>query len=396
MANRLGARSTYLAAVAMFTLGSLLSAFVPDITSLAAARFFQGIGGGAMVSIGRLILVRSVAKHDLVAALNWLMVPALIGPLIGSPIGGYLTSYLSWHWIFLINVPIGLASLILVMFFVREPPRAAVAGRFDLIGLLHLAALLATLILSLNAASRSAWGYAGVLMVVSLGCATAFHRHASGIASPIVDMRLIVLSPFGNVMLIGSLSRLSINALQFLVTVQLQIVLGFSAAATGTLMVMAVFGALLARIANGAVLQRSGFRGAALHTAFWATLLAGVQAFFSPSWPFWLIGLVIFAGAFVRSLQLFICGALAYDGIPQQNLGDATTLFVLSQQLMISLGVALAVAVLALIGASDAPDAMQLGFAILIMTAISAIAIPVTARLRQNVGADMLGARGVA
>ena len=153
IADRFGARTVFRAAIAVFTLGSILCGRADSLAFLVVARILQGIGGAMMVPVGRLVLLRTAAKHELVAAMAWLTVPALLGPVLGPPVGGFIVTYFSWRWIFDINVPIGILGIVLVSLFVedvREPPR----GRFDGIGLLLCGIALSGLMFGLETAGR--------------------------------------------------------------------------------------------------------------------------------------------------------------------------------------------------------------------------------------------------
>src|SRR6478609_11663098 len=153
VADRYGTRTVFRAAIAVFTVGSILCGRADSLAFLVASRVLQGIGGAMMVPVGRLVLLRTAAKTELVAAMAWLTVPALLGPVLGPPVGGFIVTYFSWRWIFDINVPIGILGIVLVTVFfedVREPPR----GRFDGIGLLLCAIALSGLMFGLETAGR--------------------------------------------------------------------------------------------------------------------------------------------------------------------------------------------------------------------------------------------------
>src|SRR5487761_2059559 len=153
MADRFGARTVFRAAIGIFTIGSVLCGRADSLAFLVASRVLQGIGGAMMVPVGRLVLLRTAAKQELVAAMAWLTVPALLGPVLGPPVGGFIVTYFSWRWIFDINVPIGILGIVLVTLFVedvREPPR----GRFDGLGLVLCGVALSGLMFGLETAGR--------------------------------------------------------------------------------------------------------------------------------------------------------------------------------------------------------------------------------------------------
>src|SRR6201999_1160421 len=153
LADRFGSRTVFRAAIALFTIGSIACAQAPTLAFLVAARMLQGVGGAMMSPVGRLVMLRAVSKSDLVNAMAWLMIPATIGPILGPPVGGFIVTYLSWHWIFYINVPIGITGIILVTRYIeemREPARTP----FDLRGLMLSGTALASIMFGIEMASR--------------------------------------------------------------------------------------------------------------------------------------------------------------------------------------------------------------------------------------------------
>ena len=188
-ADRFGSRTVFRAAIAMFTLGSIACAQAPTLAFLVAARMLQGAGGAMMSPVGRLVMLRAVSKSELVSAMAWLMIPATIGPIVGPPVGGFLVTYLSWHWIFYINVPIGIAGIILVTRYIeemREPTRTP----FDMRGLVLAGTALASLMFGIEMASRGVGSGLIVSGLVVLGIASASAVHAACAAAFAADARL--------------------------------------------------------------------------------------------------------------------------------------------------------------------------------------------------------------
>ena len=172
IADRFGSRSVFRAAIGLFTLGSILCAQAPTLWTLVAARMLQGAGGAMMSPVGRLVMLRVVSKADLVRSMAWLMIPATIGPIVGPPVGGFIVTYLSWHWIFYINVPIGIAGIVLVTIFIdemKEPTRT----KFDLRGLLLSGTALACLMFGIEVASRGVGSTAIVAALLGVGAVSA-------------------------------------------------------------------------------------------------------------------------------------------------------------------------------------------------------------------------------
>ena len=192
VADRYGTRTVFRAAIAVFTIGSILCGRADSLAFLVGARVLQGIGGAMMVPVGRLVLLRTAAKQELVAAMAWLTVPALLGPVLGPPVGGFIVTYFSWRWIFDINIPIGILGIVLVSLFVedvREPPR----GRFDGIGLLLCGVALASLMFGLETAGRGVVpqdlteAMIGVGIVAIAGYLLHAWNHPAPLAGPVAD-----------------------------------------------------------------------------------------------------------------------------------------------------------------------------------------------------------------
>jgi MFS family permease len=197
LADRFGSRTVFRAAIGMFTLGSIACAQAPSLAFLVAARMLQGAGGAMMSPVGRLVMLRAVSKTDLVKAMAWLMIPATIGPIVGPPVGGFIVTYLSWHWIFYINVPIGIAGILLVTRYIediKEPTRTP----FDLRGLLLAGTALASLMFSIELASRGVGSSAVAPGLFGLGAVAAalYVPHARHHPRPMLDFRMLRIPLF--------------------------------------------------------------------------------------------------------------------------------------------------------------------------------------------------------
>jgi EmrB/QacA subfamily drug resistance transporter len=197
-ADRYGARRVFIAAIALFTLSSLTCALSNSLTQLVMSRVIQGLGGAMMVPVGRIILLRTIPKHNLLKAMAFLSMPALIGPMAGPPLGGLLVTYASWHWIFLINIPIGLLGIWLILHYVKELPADAAPPRLDVIGFLLSAICMAALVSgfeSLGHGGPSAWIS---LAIIGTGLITGalYVLHARRHPNPILDLKLLRIPTF--------------------------------------------------------------------------------------------------------------------------------------------------------------------------------------------------------
>jgi EmrB/QacA subfamily drug resistance transporter len=346
-ADRFGSRTVFRAAIALFTVGSILCAQAPSLAFLVGARILQGIGGAMMVPVGRLVLLRSVSKADLVAAMAWLMIPATIGPILGPPVGGFIVSYLDWRWIFYINVPIGLLGIVLVTLFieeVREPGRISL----DLIGLLFSGIGLSCLIFGLEMASRGVGSHwlTGGMVAVGIVSGVLYVRHARSHPQPVLDLRLMRIPTFRLSVMCGTLSRIAVGALPFLLPMMLQLGFGMSAARSGLVTFVSSVGSLLMRTVAPKLLRQMGFRNVLIWIGLVATLLLAACAGFRPSWPIYLIYAVLLIGGFFQSLQFIAYNTIAYADVPRAQMSAATSFYTTFQQLSLTLGIATSAGVL--------------------------------------------------
>ncbi|MTJ83661.1 MAG: MFS transporter [Telmatospirillum sp.] len=400
VADRFGTRRVFCSAIIVFMGGSLLCAQADDLPMLVTARLLQGLGGAMMVPVARLILMRSVAKEELVSAMSWFLVPALIGPVLGPPLGGAIVSYLSWRWIFYINLPIGLAGLVLSLRYIdniSEP----VTGRFDWIGLASSGISLACLMFGLEMVSRGVTSPFASVSILGTGLVFGglYLLHARSHPSPILDIRLMRIPTFRLSVIAGSLTRITGGSLPFLLPMMMQLGFGKSAAQSGAITFMTAAGSLLMKAAAPPILRRFGFRTTLIWNGLIATLGLALCACFRPSWPIAAIYGVLLVGGFFQSLQFTAYNTIAYADIPTHRMSDATSFYTTFQQLMLSLGICVSAAALHFsVMLQGHAHAMLSDFsaAFLTVTAISLAASPVCAGLPRNAGATVSGHRQTA
>ncbi len=395
-ADRYGARRIFRLAILVFTAGSMLCGQSTSLLFLVGARFLQGMGGAMMVPVGRLVLLRTVDRKDMVAAMSWFMVPALIGPVVGPPLGGFLVTYLSWRWIFYINVPIGILGIWLATVYI-EDIKELDPGRFDLKGFLLSCVSLSCLMYGLEMGSRGGGISLGVtLLIIAIGLASGFAYvlHARGADNPILDFRMMRIPTFGISVIGGSLTRITGGALPFLLPMMMQLGFGMSAARSGLITFSTAAGSVLMKIAAPPILRRFGFR----NTLVWNSLIASgflaACALFRPGWPVFLIHGVLLLGGFFQSLQFTALNTVAYADISQPRMSSATSFYATFQQLMLSMGICVSSAILALamaVSGHASPRLSDFSAAFLGVTALSVLASPVSARLPRDAGRAMSG-----
>jgi len=397
VADRFGSRTVFRAAIGLFTLGSIGCAQAPTLSFLVAARMLQGVGGAMMSPVGRLVMLRAVSKSELVNAMAWLMIPATIGPILGPPVGGFIVTYLSWHWIFYINVPIGIAGIILVTRYIeemREPTRT----RFDLLGLVLSGTALASLMFGIEMASRGVGSARITLGLVGAGVVSAslYVWHARRCPQPMLDFRMMQIATFRMSVICGSLSRIAVGAMPFLLPMMLQLGFGLSAAQSGLITFVTSIGSLAMRLCAPRILRRLGFRNVLVWIGLVATLLLAASAAFRPSWPVIFIYVVLLLNGFFQSLQFMAYNTIAYADVPRPQMSTATSFYTTFQQMSLTLGIAISAAVLAvsehLLGHTELALS-DFSVAFLVVAAISLLAPLLSSRLDKSAGAELSGHR---
>lgn len=394
VADRFGARSTFMAAIAVFLLGSLACAASATLEQLVAARFLQGTGGALMVPVGRLVLLRTVPKGELVQALSWLTIPALVAPIIGPPLGGLIATYSDWRWIFLINLPMGLLGLFLAWRFVpdlRQPVKPLDWTGFALSGLGLALALF----------GFSSLGRHMVSTPVALGCLglglvgmAGYVWHALRHPHPLIDLRLLTLPTFRAGVMGGMLFRIGIGATPFLLPLMLQLGFGLTPLASGLLTFVSAVGAMFMKTIAASVLKRFGFRRVLWVNALFASAMLAGFGLFRADTAHWVIMAVLLVSGCFRSLQFTSLNAISYAEVDPARMGQASSLSGMMQQLSLALGVAIGGYALQIAGAFTGQDyahASNFGWAFLTVGTISALSAWIMFRLPRDAGAEMAG-----
>ncbi len=343
VADRFGARNIFRLAIVVFTLASIWCGFSYSLEHLVAARAMQGLGGAMMIPVGRAILLRAVPRQHIVNAMVYLTVPALIGPLIGPPVGGFITQYFDWRWIFWVNVPVGLLGLFLATAYmpdVREETRVPL----DVTGFFLSGLGLSAFIFGLTGFTGRLLppGMAPAMGMLGIALLTAYLFHARRHPHPILDLTLLGIGTYRAGVLGGVLFRIGAGALPFLLPLLLQLVFGFDPFASGSITFVAAIGAMSMKLVAQPILRYFGFRTVLLWNSFIAAAFILIYILFSAQTPVWVLIVVILLGGFFRSLQFTSLGAIAYADMPQNRISQASTLFSAIQQTAIAVGVALA------------------------------------------------------
>lgn len=401
VADRFGARTVFRAAIIVFTLGSLLCGLADSFWTLVGARVLQGLGGAMMVPVGRMVILRSTPKAELVRAMTWLTVPALIGPIMGPPLGGFLTTYLSWRWIFWINLPIGLLGLVLVTLYIPNIREEKVPP-LDWRGFLMSAGGLCGLVFGFETIGRGLLPdsvVAALLVVGAIGVGL-YLRHARRHPHPLIDLSLLKVPTFRAGMAGAFLFRIGVGAMPFLLPLMLQLGFGLTAFESGMLTFVSAVGALTMKMAAGPILRRIGFRRVLIGNALLSGGFIAVCGLFRPDTPHLLILGLLLCGGFFRSLQFTSSNTLTIADIPNEHMSRATSFTSMMQQLSLSAGVAVGAMVLHATvvygGGVDQIRADSFTPAFLTVGAIATLSVFVFLRLPADAGAEVSGHRLVA
>jgi EmrB/QacA subfamily drug resistance transporter len=397
VADRFGGRAVFCAAIVVFTLGSICCGMSTSLRTLIAARVFQGVGGAMMVPVGRLVLLRSVPKNELVSALAYLTIPALIGPILGPPVGGFITTYFHWRWIFWINVPIGILGLALALTFI-ENVREEEVGPFDYTGFFLSGFGLSFFMFGLTVVGRDFTSLPTELAILGVGVAalTLYVRHARAEPNAILDLSLLKTPTFFAGVVGGFIFRIGVGSIPFLLPLMLQIGFGLSPFASGSLTFAAAAGAMAMKFSATAIIRRFGFRRVLIVNAIISGLFLASYGLFTATTPQWLILAALLAGGFFRSLEFTALNAIAYADIEQAKMSRATSFSSVAQQMSQTTGVAVAAAAIEAIQASYADQtltARDFSAAFFVVALISTCSLLVFARLAPNAGAEVAGRR---
>ena len=395
VADRFGSRAVFAAAIVVFVGGSLLCAASTSLVAFVVSRFVQGIGGAMMVPVGRLVLMRAIPKHDYVAALNYLTIPALLGPVTGPALGGAITLYLHWRFIFLINVPIGMLGLYLVLRYIPNLRETEVPA-FDMGGFALSGVGLSVLMLGFSALG-------GHLMPVALalGCivtgsiAVAFYvRHARRAPHPVLDLRLLSLPTFFNGVAAGSAFRAGLGATPFLLPLLFQLGFGLNPLQSGLLTCMTAVGAMFMKTLTVFILRRYGFRAVLSLNGFAASLSVAAFGLFTRSTPHLVIAAVLLVSGCLRSLQFTALNAITFADIPRERMSQASSFSSMAQRLSQSAGIAAGAYLLQLSSTAQghaAIEASDFWPAFLAIALISATAPLLHRRLATDAGIEVSG-----
>jgi EmrB/QacA subfamily drug resistance transporter len=399
IADRYGTRTVFRAAIAVFTIGSVLCGRADTLGFLVASRVLQGIGGAMMMPVGRLVLLRTAPRHELVAAMVWLTMPSLLGPVLGPPVGGLIVTYFNWRWIFDINVPIGIIGIALVTWFIQDV-REASRGKFDFIGLALSGVALSGVMFGLETAGRGVVPPTLTTAIVGIGllAGAGYALHAWRHPTPLLDFSLLKLPCFGVAFCAMMLFRTGIGAIPFLLPMMMQVGFGDSAVESGLITFASAAGALVMKPTAQLALRVFGFRDTLLWNGIISGTMLAMCAAFRPSWPVAAIYAVLLVGGFFRSLQFTAYNTLAYGDVPGSRMSAATSLYITGQQLAATIGVsagALALEVAMRLSGHHPARPTDFSVAFIAVACLPLVAGPIALVMPRDAGDDLTGRRSI-
>jgi EmrB/QacA subfamily drug resistance transporter len=342
-ADRFGAKSVFSLAIGLFALSSLGCGLARNLPELVAARMVQGMAGAMMAPVGRLVLLKSTPKSELVRAMSWLTMPAMLGPVLGPPIGGFITTFASWRWIFFINVPMGIVGVVLVTVFIRNiredhtPPldwRGFILTGFGLAGLVY----------GFENLGRGLLPFAVVAAMLAGGvaCLALYARHAQRTPHAILDLSLLGIPTFMSSTVGGSFLRMGMGASPFLLALLLQMGFGMSAFAAGMMTFASGAGALAMKFTARPIIRWLGFKPVLVGNSVITALTFMSYSLFTARTGAVLIIATLLVGGFFRSLQFTALNAIAYADVDAMHMSRASSLSAMGQQLAQSIGIGVA------------------------------------------------------
>jgi EmrB/QacA subfamily drug resistance transporter len=394
MADRYGAKRVFRAAIGVFIIGSIACAMSGSLIDFVLARFGQGVGGAMMTPVARLVLVRATPKRELVSAMAWLTVPALVGPLVGPPVGGFITTFFTWHWIFLINVPIGLIGIWLATSVL--PDIEPVGARpIDIAGFLLSAIAASGVVFGLSVVSLPALPpIVGIVtLLVGLVSGVVYVRHARRAANPILDPRVFSSPTFRAAITGGTIFRIGNGAVPFLLPLMFQLGFGMTPFQSGMLTFASAFGAIIMKFLAPITLRLGGFRNVMICAAILGSFFIGINGWFTPQTPSAVIIAVLMGSGLLRSLFFTSTNALVFADVEDKDASQATSISAVSQQISVALGVAVAGMILEAFIYITGQQLGQPAFstAFMIVAAITALAAIPFIGLARDAGSSVSG-----
>ncbi len=395
VADRYGTRDVFTGAIALFTVASLLCGLSDGLWQFVGARVLQGLGGAMMVPVGRLAVLRTTEKAALVGAIALLTWPALAAPVLGPVVGGILTTYASWRWIFLLNLPLGLAA-ISASWLLMPNLRGEERRRFDVAGFILSGLSLSLVMEGLELVSGEGLDWrAPAVLAAGLVLGVAAVRHGLRATQPLLDLSILRIQTFALTVTGGALFRVTIGTAPFLLPLLFQIGFGLDAFHSGMFVLATFLGNLGMKPFTTSIVRRWGFRDTGVVTGLLASLTMALCALLTPSTPVPVLVVLLFAGGLARSMQFTVLATLGFADVPPPRMSGASTLASVAQQMATGMGVAMGAALLHLVTLRhDGPPLLADFHLVFVLVAVLMLAgLPPFIRLPRTAGAEVSGHR---
>ena len=394
VADRFGAKKIFRLAIVVFVIGSIFCAASGSLLAFVLSRFLQGMGGAMMTPVGRLLLLRTTKRSELVSAMALLTIPALIGPLTGPPIGGFITTYFTWHWIFIINVPIGIVGIWLSSVYlpaveaVRPPP-------IDWTGFFLTAMAAAGTVFGLSVVSLPALPpvFGITATAIGIACGILYVRHARRHPAPILRLDIFRNDAFRAATTSGTIFRISTGAIPFLMPLMLQLGFGLNPFQSGMITFAGAIGALTVKFVARRVFAATGFKLTLITAGVFGAATTAVNGFFTPETSHALIIAFLMVSGLCRSFFFTGGNALSYSEIDDTQASQATSIASVLQQVSLALGVAFAAFILEAASVMSGSHLQLADFhlAFFVVAGVSLFAIVPLLGLRRDAGAAVSG-----
>jgi EmrB/QacA subfamily drug resistance transporter len=393
LSDKFGGKRVFMIAIVIFSISSLFCGLSHTLAELVVWRTLQGVGGAMMTPVGRIIVIKSVPKSELVQAINWITIPALLGPILGPSVGGFIVTYFSWQWIFFINLPIGLLGVCLVKAFIPDL-RESDVPRFDLRGFILVGFAVAALILGFEAMGRGLFPAAAVAVLIAtgLGCAVLYIFHARRRESPIVDLGMLRQRTFAVSIWGGALVYVGATSQVFLLALLLQLGFGFTPFQSGLTTLATAAGSIMIKSMVRPVLRFFGIRRLLIYNTLLTAAYIFACGLFRASTPYLLILLTLWIAGLSRSVEYTAIQSLAYADLPPALTARATSFSSMSQQIWLSFGVGLVALVMQLAREWHGHDTIEpndIAPAYFVIALASLAAAGVFAHMPRNAGAQL-------
>ncbi len=341
VADRFGSQLVFGSAIAVFTLSSILCGFCTSYQQFILARMLQGLGGALMVPVGRLVVLRTTPKHELIKTVAFITWPGLVAPIIGPPLGGFITSYFTWRWIFFLNVPLGIIGLYCVRRYIQNQV-SDIKKPLDWIGFVLIGGCLATMLIGLEKIGQEqintdSFGYC----LLSLLLGVLAYAHCMRTEHPLLDFSILKIQTFSTTFFYGSMNRALIGVTPFLAPLMFQVAFGYSSFVSGLLFLGAALGNLGLKPLTSSILKKFGFRNVLIYNGMICALAAVLCASLSAQASVWVITLVMIVYGLSRSMQFTCFQVMAFVDVPENKMSAANTLFSTVSQLCFGVGIAL-------------------------------------------------------